>query len=126
LAAHAAGRKDRVRLIDSYTSASPQALAEVQRLALKADLVLVPSQFLAGIVKAWGGNGSVRQIPYAYDRIKARQIALVTMRATRQGFPLVACSVLDSSTQPGFELLFPRSPVCALIFISPSSARVRL
>lgn len=105
LSAQAAGRKTVVRLIDSYTAASAQALAEVQRLLLKADLLLVPSRYLGDTVRGWGANGAVREVPYAYDRIMAQQIALVTLRASRAGFPLVACSALNESTRPGFETL---------------------
>jgi len=72
---------------------------------LKADLLLVPSRYLAGVVSAWGANGSVKQVPYAYDRIMAQQIALVTMRATKPVFQLVAADALNESSRPGFETL---------------------
>ncbi|OGR84373.1 MAG: hypothetical protein A3J74_02500 [Elusimicrobia bacterium RIFCSPHIGHO2_02_FULL_57_9] len=98
-AAQATGRKTAVRLIDSYED------SEVQRLALSADRLLVPSLHMAKIVQAWGANGSVRQVPYAYDRIKAKQIALVTMRAAQPAFHMVACALLDDSSQRGFETL---------------------
>lgn len=107
LAARKAGKAAAVRLIDSYAAASPQAVQTVRELALKADLLLVPSQYLAGILHGWGANGQVRVIPYAYDRIMAQQIALVTVRATRpNGFPLVAVSALNEATRPGLETLF--------------------
>lgn len=106
LAARAAGRRTAVRLIDSYLAASPQALDEVRRLAHQADLILVPSRHLQGVVSGWGLNGKVRQVPYAYDRIMAQQIALVTMRAERHaGFQVVAASSLNAATQPGFDNL---------------------
>jgi glycosyltransferase involved in cell wall biosynthesis len=105
LAAKAAGKKAAVRLIDSYVGASQAALAEVLRLCKEADLVLVPSDHMAGVVRAWGLNGSVRRVPYAYDRIMAQQIALVTVRASRQAFQLVSASELNETTRPGFDTL---------------------
>ncbi|MBI3553559.1 MAG: glycosyltransferase [Elusimicrobia bacterium] len=106
LAAKAAGRKTAVRLIDSYAAAAPPAIEEVKRLALQADLILVPSQHMARMVQAWGCNGSVKQVPYAYDRIMAQQIALVTIRASKPVFSLVAVHHLDESSRPGLESLF--------------------
>ena len=105
LAAKAAGKKTVLRLVDSYTGASSAALSEVKGLALKSDLILVPSDYLASIVRSWGGNGQVRTVPYAYDRIMAQQIALVTMRASRNTFQLVCASPLDESTRPGLDTL---------------------
>ena len=106
LAAKAAGRRAVVRLVDSYASASAEALAEVKRLALQADLILVPSRYLADIVGAWGLNGSARMVPYAYDRIMAQQIAIVTMQTLRPtGFQLVAAASLNETTRPGLETL---------------------
>lgn len=106
LAAVAANKPAAVRLIDSYAGVSPQALASVRELALKASLLLVPSKHLAGILHQWGANGQVRVIPYAYDRIMAQTIALVTVRATRpNGFPLVAASPLNEATRPGLDTL---------------------
>lgn len=106
LAARAAGCKAAVRLIDSYAGVSEQALSRVRDLALQADLLLVPSKHLAGILHGWGANGQVHVVPYAYDRIMAQKIALVTVRATRpNGFPLVAAAPLNETTRPGFETL---------------------
>lgn len=105
LAAKAAGKKAAVRLIDSYTSASPAALAEVRRLTTKADLVLVPTRHLVGVVQGWGLNGNVKQVPYAYDRIMAQTIALVTIRASRQAFQIVSACRLDETTRPGLDTL---------------------
>lgn len=105
LAAKAAGRKAAVRFIESYAAASAAALAEVKRLALSADLLLVPSRHLAEIVKAWGGNGQIRHVPYAYDRIMAKQIKLVTIRASRSSFEMVAATPLNELTRPGLETL---------------------
>lgn len=107
MAACNSGRRVAVRLIDSYASASPQALAEVQRLALMADLILVPTQYLLAVVKGWGVNASVRVVPYAYDQIRAQQIAVVTARAARpDGFPLAACQPLNEATRSSLETFF--------------------
>lgn len=105
LAAKAAGKKAAVRLIDSYAASSSQALESVKALALKADLLLVPSQHMARIVAGWGANGQVREVPYAYDRVMAQKIALVTMRAAKSSFQIVAASPLNASTRPGLETL---------------------
>lgn len=107
LAARAAGKKIVLRLIDSYADAQPQALAEIKRMALQADLILVPTLYLKNIVHGWGANGSVIQVPYAYEHILAQQIALVTVRASRpRGFPLVASAPLNAATRSGMETLF--------------------
>lgn len=105
LAAKEAGKKTGIRLIDSYAGASPAAVEEVKRLALAADRVLVPSRHLAGIMHRWGLNGQVHHVPYAYDRIMAQQIALVTMRASRQAFQLITVSPLDELSRPGLDTL---------------------
>lgn len=106
IAAAAAGRKTAVRMIDSYAAASSLSLIEIQRLAAKADLLLVPSAHLEAVVNGWGGDGTVRCVPYAYDRIRAQQIAVVTMRAERhKGFQVVAAAALNDATRPGFETL---------------------
>lgn len=106
LAAKAAGKRAVVRLVESYAAASEGAIAEVMKLAKQADLVMVPSKYLAGLLHQWGANGSVVEIPYAYDRIMAQQIALVTMRASRpQGFAIVAAGSFNRATRPGFETL---------------------
>lgn len=108
LAARAAGRPAALRLIDSYAGTSPAALEEVRRLALSADMVLVPSKHLHGTVAGWGvGPERVRVIPYAYDQIFAQQIALVTLRASRPAaFGIVTAGVLDDFTRPAFETVF--------------------
>ena len=105
LAAKQAGARAAVRLIDSFANASTAALDEVKRFALQADLVLVPNRHLTEIVHGWGANGQVHVVPYAYDRVMAQQIALVTVRASRNSFPLVACGPLDETTRSGFETL---------------------
>jgi len=70
-AARAASRKLAVRLIDSYAGYSPAALAAIKKTAFQADLLLVPSTYMEGIVKHWAAedNGSgaqviVRRVPY--------------------------------------------------------------
>ncbi|MBI5247288.1 MAG: glycosyltransferase [Elusimicrobia bacterium] len=107
LAAKAAGVPKILRLIESYAGASPDSLGEVKRLAVAADLMLVPSRHLAGIVAAWGvSEAKLRVIPYAYDQIFAQQIALVTVRASRaRGFTLVTAGVVDAASLPGFETI---------------------
>lgn len=106
LAARAARRKTVVRLIDSYAAATSLSLAEVQKMALQADLLLVPSKHLAAIVNDWGANDAVRVIPFAYDRINAQRVALVTVRAQRHsGFLVMACAPLNDATRAGFETL---------------------
>ncbi len=106
LAAKAEGKPAVVRLVESYAAASEAAIGEVMKLAKQADLVMVPSHYLAGLLHQWGANGSVVEIPYAYDRIMAQQIALVTMRASRpQGFSIVAASAFNRATRPGYETL---------------------
>lgn len=105
LAARAARRPAALRLIDSYAGASPEALAEVKKLVLMADMLLVPSRYLMGIVASWGlGPERVRVVTYAYDQIFAQQIALVTLRASRPAaFGIVTAGVLDEQSRPGFE-----------------------
>lgn len=105
LAAKAAGKLKVLRLIESYAGASPDSLAEVKRLALSADLMLLPSRYLAGIVAGWGVPESrMRVIPYAYDQIFAQQIALVTVRSARaRGFTVVTAGVIDAGSLAGFE-----------------------
>ncbi len=106
VAAQAAGKRTAVRLIDAYPAASAQALDEVRRLALRADLLLVPTRYMAEVAKSWGANGQVRVVPYAYDRIRAQQIALVTMRASRSApFQIVSAGALSEATRAGFETL---------------------
>jgi glycosyltransferase involved in cell wall biosynthesis len=107
LAAKSAGKPRVLRLIDSYAGASPDSLAEVKRLALSAELLLVPSRHMAGIAEVWGVKRErMRVIPYAYDQIFAQQIALVTVRAARpQGFGIVTAGPIDESSRPGFEIV---------------------
>lgn len=111
LAAKAAGKRTVVRLVDSYAGVSESAVARVKELLLKADLVLVPTKHLADILHGWGANGQVKKVPYAYDRIMAQTIALVTIRAARpQGMAIVASQPLNSATRPGLETLLSALP----------------
>ncbi len=105
IAAKAAGKATVLRLIESYIGASPEALAEVKRLAMSADLLLLPSRYMADIVAAWDiPESRLRIIAYAYDQIFAQQIALVTVRSTRaHGFTVVTAGVIDQASLSGFE-----------------------
>lgn len=105
IAADAAKKATVLRLIESYAGASPDSLAEVKSLSLAANILLLPSRHMAGIVAGWGvPENRVRVIPYAYDQIFAQQIALVTVRASRAtGFTVVTAGVVDPSSLSGFE-----------------------
>ena len=105
LAAQSKSRPTVLRLIESYAGASPEALAEVKRLAAGANLLLLPSRHMAGLVAAWGiPENRLRVIPYAYDQIFAQQIALVTVRSSRaRGFTVVTAGVIDEASLSGFE-----------------------
>ncbi|MDD5302471.1 MAG: glycosyltransferase, partial [Elusimicrobia bacterium] len=105
IAAKAARKPTVLGMIESYAGASPDALAEVKRLAADADLLLLPSRHMAGLVAGWGVPASrLRVIPYAYDQIFAQQIALVTVRSSRaRGFTVVTAGVIDEASLSGFE-----------------------
>lgn len=105
LSAAAAGSPTILRLIDSYVGAPQPALAQAKRLTASASRVLVPSEYLKGIVSGWGIDAArVRVVPYAYDQIFAQQIMLVTLRAARpSGFGLVTSGPVDDVALPAFE-----------------------
>jgi len=105
LAAKAAGRPVALRLIDSFSGASPAALAEIKDFAGQVACLLVPSRHMAEVAASWGVSPQrCRIVPYAYDQIFAQQIALVTMRAARpSGFGLVTAGSINASTLPAFE-----------------------
>ncbi len=105
IAAKALSRPTVLRLIDSYIGAPPDSFAEVKRLVITADLLLLPSRHMVGLVADWGvSEDRMRVIPYAYDQILAQQIALVTVRAARaRGFTLVTAGVIDKTSLSGFE-----------------------
>ncbi|MBI5883939.1 MAG: glycosyltransferase [Elusimicrobia bacterium] len=106
LAARASGRKVVVRFIESYAGASAEAVAGVRDLLSQADLLMVPSRYLEGIVRGWGVTVPMAQVPYAYDQIRAQEITLVTLRASRPtGFPIVAVGLINESRLPCYEVL---------------------
>ncbi|PIR18619.1 MAG: hypothetical protein COV48_06495, partial [Elusimicrobia bacterium CG11_big_fil_rev_8_21_14_0_20_64_6] len=105
LAAKNAGKATVLRMIESYAGSSPDSLAEVKRLTTAADMLLLPSLHMAGIVASWSVPAArIRVIPYAYDQIFAQQIALVTVRSSRaRGFTVVTAGVVDKASLAGFE-----------------------
>ncbi|MBI5625496.1 MAG: glycosyltransferase [Elusimicrobia bacterium] len=106
LGARSSGRKVAVRFIDSYAGASAEAVASVKGLLSQADLVMVPSRYLEGIVRGWGVTVPIAQVPYAYDQIRAQEITLVTMRASRHtGFSIISVGVINESRLPCYEML---------------------
>lgn len=112
-ATRAASRKLVVRMIDSYHGCSPQTLSEIGKTLLQADLILVPSAYMEKTILGWMGedNGHhprhmIRRVPYAYDKIRAKEISLITMRASRpRGFGVVAAAPLNDINRPGLETL---------------------
>ena len=106
LAAKSAGLKIAVRLIDSYADTPDADLAQIRDVLSRADRVLVPSRHLAGLACAWGAGQRVRLVPYAYDRVRANQVALITVRASRPAdFQIVTTSKFSEASRPGLELL---------------------
>ena len=106
LAARAAGKKSAVRLIDSFAEAPDGEFPAIRELLPQADRLLVPSRHLARLVKSWDANARVSFVPYAYDRVRAHQIALVTMRASRLAdFQIVVVSRFDATCRQGLETL---------------------
>jgi glycosyltransferase involved in cell wall biosynthesis len=105
-AAHAAGRKTAVRLIDSFAEVPTAALPPLLDSLRLADRILVPSRYLADLTRDWGADGKARPVPYAYDHIRAHQIALVTMRASRQNdFQIITSCKFSEACRPGLEML---------------------
>ena len=106
LAVRAAGRKVAVRFIYSFAETPESELPGIQHVLHLADQVLVPSQYLAGLVRAWGNSVKISLVPYAYDRVRAHQIALVTMRASRPAdFQIVTTCKFSAACRPGLEML---------------------
>ncbi|MDD5657053.1 MAG: glycosyltransferase [Elusimicrobia bacterium] len=106
LAARSAGLKTAVRLIDSFAELDEARLLPIRDVLARADRVFVPSRHLAGRASSWGAGDRVRIVPYAYDRVRANQIALVTVRASRPAdFQIVAVSKFTEACRPGLELL---------------------
>jgi|GEM_PF-1685021 len=105
-AAHAAGKRLAVRLIDSFAELPAAELPPILDCLRLADRLLVPSRYLADLVQSWGAAGKARPVPYAYDRIRAHQITLVTMRANRPtDFQIVTTCKFSEACRPGLELL---------------------
>ena len=105
-AARAAGRKFAVRLIDAFADAREEDLPAIRDTLRQADRLLVPSQYLAGLLRAWNSEARTCLVPYAYDRVRAHQIALVTMRASRPAdFQVVTTCKFSEACRPGLELL---------------------
>jgi glycosyltransferase involved in cell wall biosynthesis len=105
-AARAAGRKTAVRLIDSFGEAPAAELPLILESLRLADRILVPSRYLAELAQSWGAVEKARLVPYAYDRVMANQIALVTMRASRPAdFQIVTICRFTEACRPGLELL---------------------
>jgi glycosyltransferase involved in cell wall biosynthesis len=106
LAARAAGSKTAVRLIDSFAEVPDRDLPPIRELLTQADRVLVPSRYLERLVRSWGAGDRARIVPYAYDRVRAKAAALITMRASRPSdFQIVSNSKFTESCVPGLELL---------------------
>jgi glycosyltransferase involved in cell wall biosynthesis len=114
-AARAAGKKTAVRLIDSFAEVPAVELPSILGCLREADRLLIPSRYLAGLAGSWGFEDKVRTVPYAYDRIRAHQIALVTMRASRQtDFQIITTCKFSEACRPGLEMLM--SAVASLRF----------
>jgi len=105
-AVRAAGKKLAVRLIDSFAEVPAAELPPILDCLRLADRILVPSRYLTDLAQSWGVNGKVRPVPYAYDRVRAHQIALVTMRASRPAdFQIVTTCKFSEACRPGLDLL---------------------
>ncbi|MFA6003411.1 MAG: glycosyltransferase [Elusimicrobiota bacterium] len=104
-AARAAGKKTAVRLIDSFTELPAEELAAIRADLNQADALLMPSQYLARLAAGWGFAGRFHTVPYAYDRVRANQITLVTIRASRTDFQIITSSKFNESCRAGLELL---------------------
>ncbi len=104
--AREAGRKAAVRLIDSFGEVPAADLPPLLESLSLADRILVPSRYLADLAGSWGLTGRARPVPYAYDRVMANQIALVTMRASRPAdFQIVTTCRFSEACRPGLEML---------------------
>ncbi len=105
-AVHAAGKRLVVRLIDSFAEVPAAQLPPMLDCLRMADRLLVPSCYLADLTQSWGVAGKAWPVPYAYDRIRARQITLVTMRASRPAdFQIITTCKFSEACRPGLELL---------------------
>jgi glycosyltransferase involved in cell wall biosynthesis len=105
-AARAAGKRLAVRLIDSFAELPASGLPPILDCLRLADRLLVPSRYLAELARSWGFDGKTRPVPYAYDRIRARQIAIVPVRASRPAdFQIITTCRFSEACRPGLELL---------------------
>ena len=105
-AARAAGKRLAVRLVESFADLPAAELPPILDCMRLADRILVPSRYLADLTQSWGVDGKARPVPYAYDRVRAHQIALVTMRASRPAdFQIVTTCKFSEACRPGVELL---------------------
>jgi glycosyltransferase involved in cell wall biosynthesis len=106
LAAAAAGKKTAVRLIDSFAELPESALSPIRDCLHKASCLLVPSRYLQERVHSWNGGLRTHIVPYAYDHVRAHQIALVTMRSSRPAdFQIVTTCKFGETCRPGLEML---------------------
>lgn len=94
-----------VRLIDAYAGAEAAEVEDARRRVVEARAVMVPSRYLEGVLRDWGLTGPIHVVPYAYEQILAREVAVVTVRASRTGFGIVAGGRLNAATRLGFESL---------------------
>ncbi|MBI5240604.1 MAG: glycosyltransferase [Elusimicrobia bacterium] len=105
-AAREASRRVAVRLIDSFAEVPAADLPPLLEALRQADRILVPSRYLAELAQSWGAAEKARLVPYAYDRVMANQIALVTMRASRPAdFQIVTTCRFSEACRPGLEML---------------------
>ncbi len=99
-------RRLAVRIIDSFADLPDSELPAIREILLRADRILVPSQYLARLMNSWGGNGKAALVPYAYDRVRAHEPALITLRASRTArFQIVATSKFSEACRPDIEML---------------------
>ncbi len=102
-----ADRRLAVRLIDSFADLPDSEIPRIRELLIRAQLVIVPSRYLAQLVASWGNGVHTALVPYAYDRVRAHEPALITLRASRTAhFQIVATSKFSESCRPDLELLF--------------------
>lgn len=105
-AALAVKRRVAVRVTDSFADLPDSELPAIRELLIRADRILVPSRYLARLINSWGGAGKTSLVPYAYDRVRAHEPALITMRASRTvHFQIVTTSKFSESCRPGLEML---------------------
>ncbi len=105
-AARAAGTKCAVRLIESFIHVPESLMPPIRDSLRQADRLLVPSQYLARLIESWNGGIRTSLVPYAYDQVRAHQIALTTMRASRPAdFQIATTCKFTEACRPGMEML---------------------